>query len=165
MRKLLLQLDSSPHPSVFDRVVALDAGADMVMSYGGVTEESVRDLKSAHRLAPARPEILLGILAKLPPFEASAEMQQLARRAVALAPGSADAHRFLAVALAHDPAPARWDEARDEFLEASRLNILDARALIELGRLEARRGRDAEAAGHLEKAWRRLELRRPGRAL
>ena len=44
MRKLLLQLDASPHPSVFDRVVALDAGADEVMSYGGVTVDAVRDL-------------------------------------------------------------------------------------------------------------------------
>lgn len=44
MRKLLLQLDSSPHPSVFDRVVAYDGGADDVMSYGGVTPEAVRDL-------------------------------------------------------------------------------------------------------------------------
>jgi hypothetical protein len=44
VRKLLLQLDSSPYPSVFDRVVALDAGADEVMSYGGVVEEAVRDL-------------------------------------------------------------------------------------------------------------------------
>jgi hypothetical protein len=44
MRKLLLQLDSSHHPSVFDRVVALDGGADDVMSYGGVREEEVRDL-------------------------------------------------------------------------------------------------------------------------
>jgi hypothetical protein len=44
VRKLLLQLDSSPHPSVFDRVVAFDAGADEVMSYGGVTEDAVRDL-------------------------------------------------------------------------------------------------------------------------
>ena len=44
MRTLLLQLDSSPLPSVFDRVVAYDAGADEVMSYGGVTEGDVRDL-------------------------------------------------------------------------------------------------------------------------
>ena len=44
MRKLLLQLDSSPHPSVFDRVVAYDGGADDVMSYAGVTEDAVRDL-------------------------------------------------------------------------------------------------------------------------
>jgi hypothetical protein len=44
MKKLLLQLDTSPHPSVFDRVVAFDAGADEVMSYGGVTEDAVRDL-------------------------------------------------------------------------------------------------------------------------
>ncbi len=44
MRKLLLQLDSSRLPSVFDQVVAYDAGADVVMSYGGVTELDVRDL-------------------------------------------------------------------------------------------------------------------------
>ena len=44
MRKLLLQLDSSPHPSAFDRIVALDAGADEVLSYGAVTEDAVRDL-------------------------------------------------------------------------------------------------------------------------
>lgn len=44
MRKLLLQLDSSRLPSVFDQVVAHDAGADAVMSYGGVTEGDVRDL-------------------------------------------------------------------------------------------------------------------------
>jgi hypothetical protein len=44
VRKLLLQLDSSPFPSVFDRVVAFDAGADEVMSYGGVAADAVRDL-------------------------------------------------------------------------------------------------------------------------
>jgi ribulose 1,5-bisphosphate synthetase/thiazole synthase len=44
MRKLLLQLDSSRLPSVFDQVVAYDAGADDIMSYGGVTETDVRDL-------------------------------------------------------------------------------------------------------------------------
>ncbi len=44
MRKLLLQLDSSRLPSVFDQVVAYDAGADAIMSYGGVTEQDVRDL-------------------------------------------------------------------------------------------------------------------------
>ena len=44
MRKLLLQLDSSRLPSVFDRVVAYDGGADEIMSYGGVAENDVRDL-------------------------------------------------------------------------------------------------------------------------
>jgi hypothetical protein len=44
MRKLLLQLDTSLHPSVFDRVVAFDGGADQVLSYGGVTDDTVRDL-------------------------------------------------------------------------------------------------------------------------
>jgi methylenetetrahydrofolate/methylenetetrahydromethanopterin dehydrogenase (NADP+) len=44
VKKLLLQLDTSPLPSVFDRVVAHDGGADDVMAYGGITPESVRDL-------------------------------------------------------------------------------------------------------------------------
>jgi methylenetetrahydrofolate/methylenetetrahydromethanopterin dehydrogenase (NADP+) len=44
VKRLLLQLDTSTHPSVFDRVVAFDAGADEVMSYGGVTVDTVRDL-------------------------------------------------------------------------------------------------------------------------
>ena len=44
MKRLLLQFDTSPHPSSFDQVVAYDGGADRIMSYGGVTDASVRDL-------------------------------------------------------------------------------------------------------------------------
>lgn len=44
MRKLLLQLDSSRLASTFDEVVAHDAGADAIMSRGGVAEADVRDL-------------------------------------------------------------------------------------------------------------------------
>jgi hypothetical protein len=43
-RKILIQLDADSQPSVFDRVVAADAGADEVFSYGGVRPEQVRDL-------------------------------------------------------------------------------------------------------------------------
>jgi hypothetical protein len=43
-KKILLQLDGDPRPSVFDRIVALDAGADEVLSYGGITPDAVRDL-------------------------------------------------------------------------------------------------------------------------
>jgi hypothetical protein len=43
-RNLLIQLDPDPLPSVFDRIVALDAGADEVLAYGGVRPEQVRDL-------------------------------------------------------------------------------------------------------------------------
>jgi hypothetical protein len=42
-RKILIQLDTDPQPSVFDRVVAIDAGADEVFAYGGVTPENVRE--------------------------------------------------------------------------------------------------------------------------
>jgi hypothetical protein len=44
MKAVLIQLDCDSHPSVFDRIVALDAGADEVLSYGAVRPESVRDL-------------------------------------------------------------------------------------------------------------------------
>src|SRR5256885_16878048 len=43
MRKLLLQLDTSPNASVFDRVVAYDGGADEILSCTDVTAENVRD--------------------------------------------------------------------------------------------------------------------------
>ena len=43
-QKILVQLDPDPMPSVFDRVVAVDAGADRVFAYGGVTPENVAGL-------------------------------------------------------------------------------------------------------------------------
>jgi hypothetical protein len=41
---ILVQLDTDPLPSVFDRVVAVDAGAQHVFSYGGVTPQNVMPL-------------------------------------------------------------------------------------------------------------------------
>src|SRR3979490_992830 len=43
-RKILIQLDGDPHPSVFDRVVAIDAGVDELFSYGGVKPEQAAEL-------------------------------------------------------------------------------------------------------------------------
>jgi hypothetical protein len=43
-KRILIQLDSDRHPSAFDRVVAVDAGADHVFAYGGVEPNAVRDL-------------------------------------------------------------------------------------------------------------------------
>ena len=44
MRRLLIQLDPDRHASAFDRIVALDAGADEVLAYSGVTPEEVPSL-------------------------------------------------------------------------------------------------------------------------
>jgi hypothetical protein len=44
VKKVLLQLDTDPHPSPFDAIVAHDAGVDVLLSHGGVTAEAVRDL-------------------------------------------------------------------------------------------------------------------------
>ena len=41
MKKLLFQLDTDPHASVFDTVVAYDGGADHVIGHSGVTPENV----------------------------------------------------------------------------------------------------------------------------
>ena len=41
MKNILIQLDSDPLPSSFDRVVAVDADADELFSYGGVTPDNV----------------------------------------------------------------------------------------------------------------------------
>lgn len=42
--KILIQLDTDPQPSVFDRVVAVDAGADQVFSYGSIKPDQVEGL-------------------------------------------------------------------------------------------------------------------------
>jgi hypothetical protein len=44
VKKVLLQLDTDPHPSPFDAIVAQDAGVDVLLSHGSVTPEDVRDL-------------------------------------------------------------------------------------------------------------------------
>jgi hypothetical protein len=41
---ILVQLDIDPQPSVFDGVVAIDAGVDQLFRHGGVMPEQVRDL-------------------------------------------------------------------------------------------------------------------------
>jgi hypothetical protein len=43
-RKILVQLDTDAQPSVFDRVVAIDAGAEEIFSYGNVTPEQVMSM-------------------------------------------------------------------------------------------------------------------------
>lgn len=44
MQTILIQFDTDTHPSVFDRVVAVDAGAAHIFSYGSVTPQNVTGL-------------------------------------------------------------------------------------------------------------------------
>jgi len=44
MKKILIQLDSDRFASTFDGIVARDAGADAVLSYGGVNPPDIRSL-------------------------------------------------------------------------------------------------------------------------
>jgi hypothetical protein len=41
MKRILIQLDSDPLASTFDRVVGIDAGADVILSEGGISPENV----------------------------------------------------------------------------------------------------------------------------
>ena len=41
---ILVQLDTDPQPSVFDGVVAVDAGVEQLFRHGGVTPGAVREL-------------------------------------------------------------------------------------------------------------------------
>ena len=41
---VLIHLDTDPHPSVFDRVVAVDSGVQHLFTYGGVTPDAVMPL-------------------------------------------------------------------------------------------------------------------------
>ena len=43
-RRILLQLDPDPQPSVFDAIVAVDAGVEHLLRHGGVQPQQVRDL-------------------------------------------------------------------------------------------------------------------------
>src|SRR5271166_5456079 len=42
--KILIQLDTDLQPSVFDAVVAIDAGAEHLLRHSGVTPENVREI-------------------------------------------------------------------------------------------------------------------------
>ena len=44
MKTILIQLDTDPLPSTFDRIVAVDAGVGETFSYGGVTPDNVEPL-------------------------------------------------------------------------------------------------------------------------
>ncbi|MBL9165716.1 MAG: bifunctional NADP-dependent methylenetetrahydromethanopterin dehydrogenase/methylenetetrahydrofolate dehydrogenase [Planctomycetaceae bacterium] len=44
LKKILVCLDADPQPSVFDGVVAVDAGVDVLFRHGAVTTAQVRDL-------------------------------------------------------------------------------------------------------------------------
>jgi hypothetical protein len=39
-KRVLIQLDCDPHPSTFDSIVAIDAGADVLLRHGGVTPDA-----------------------------------------------------------------------------------------------------------------------------
>jgi hypothetical protein len=44
MKSILIQFDTDPRPSSFDRVVAVDAGVDELFSYGGIAADNVEPL-------------------------------------------------------------------------------------------------------------------------
>ena len=58
MKSILVQLDTDPQPSVFDRVVAVDAGVDQLFSHGGATPETVESLVHGAIFTRGIPDLL-----------------------------------------------------------------------------------------------------------
>jgi hypothetical protein len=53
VKKILIQLDTDPHPSTFDAMVAYDADVDDLLRYGGIEPDAVRGLvQSAYFTRP-----------------------------------------------------------------------------------------------------------------
>ena len=44
MKKILIQLDTDPHPSAFDAIAAYDADVDVVIGYGEITADNLDDV-------------------------------------------------------------------------------------------------------------------------
>ncbi len=44
MKKILIQLDTDPSPSPFDAIAAYDAGVDVVLGFGSITDENLESL-------------------------------------------------------------------------------------------------------------------------
>lgn len=55
--KILIQFDSDPHASVFDAVVAIDAGVEQLLQYGGIEPTQVRDLTHGAMFTRGVPEL------------------------------------------------------------------------------------------------------------
>ncbi|MGE5193559.1 MAG: NAD(P)-dependent methylenetetrahydromethanopterin dehydrogenase, partial [Deltaproteobacteria bacterium] len=57
MKRILIQFDTDPQPSVFDRVVAVDADVEQLLSYGGVTPETVEPLVHGAMFTRGAPDL------------------------------------------------------------------------------------------------------------
>lgn len=119
-------------------------------------QEAVRDMRTAHRLAPNEVGVMLQFVRLLPPYTSYREMEDVARKAVARAPESAEAHYYLGLALVNNPDTKQWQEAERELTKASQLAPWMSLPLLELGKLYLRQRRFGPAETALEKAWNNL---------
>ena len=119
-------------------------------------QEAVRDMRTAHRLAPNEVSVMLQFLRLMPPYTSYREMEDVARKAVTRAPDNAEAHYYLGLALVNNPDTKQWREAERELTKASQLTPWMSLPLMELGKLYVRQRRFGFAETVLEKAWNNL---------
>jgi tetratricopeptide (TPR) repeat protein len=105
---------------------------------------SVTAIETAIRLAPYHSDpYRVAAALDLQSHRASARTEELARRAIALAPHDAIAHRVLGSTLIE---LRRYDEATAALHEAAALNPTDTAVAAELARIDIAKGRSASAA-------------------
>lgn len=119
------------------------------------SQEALRDFREAHRLRPGEVEVIMMQLRAMPHYGLHSEMELLARKALALNPQLAEAHYFLALALAHAPG-TRPEEQERALRRAAELAPEMELPYLELGKLHFARQELGQARTVLERAWQLL---------
>jgi hypothetical protein len=146
-RKILIQLDSDAQASVFDRVVAVDAGVDELFSYGNVQLDQVRGL--VHGAIFTRgPKDLKSTAVFLGGSDVGRGEKMLAEATASMLP-------FLKVSIMLDSNGANTTAAAAVRVAAKHLPLKDATALVlggtgpvgqRVARLLAREGAEVRVA-------------------
>jgi len=127
--------------------------------------EAYEEVAAAYRIAPNDPEATLTLLRMMRGFFPAAEVEKLARKAIAQAPNSGEAYYHLGLAIASTVDPKRYPEAMQAFKRASELAPSSAVTLIEMGKLYSQMGDNDRAEAMLKHAGRLLDMQRARGAL
>lgn len=154
-----LRRAESADPNALEPHVLL---ADL-LSKTGKRAEARDEALAAHKLKPDDPQLTFDVLQRTPESFEPAEVEKLAREAIAQNPESPIGHQVLGSAIANAGDPKRYPEAIKELREAYRLDSSLTEAIVEMGRVYYLSGDYASAEAMLGNAKKVLEQRAAGR--
>jgi hypothetical protein len=121
-KRILIQLDSDAQPSAFDRVVAIDAGADELFSYGNVQLDQIRGLVHG-AIFTRKPSDLKSTALFIGGSDVALGEKMLAEAAKSMLP-------FLKVSVMLDSSGANTTAAAAVRVAGKHLALKDAKALV-----------------------------------